>query len=170
MCCSESVRRCPGRQNARAGLGRQSMRSVSQGMCIPFRLRQADMGTANYEGTQCLTCNLPAPDAVVTGNSKYARSTAACIIVSERSYEARVMSDVRNCRNPLGIVNGHGAERSMRTPSSRELSRRSSPRVEESGKTGFNSAKKSIAGNQTQPRWLVSQRRFSLRHWTAPNN
>jgi hypothetical protein len=36
----------------------------------------------------------------------------------------------------------------MRTPSSRELSRRSAPRVEETGKTGFNST---IAGNQINP-------------------
>lgn len=51
--------------------------------CIPFRLRQTDavhMETANYEGTQCLTRNLPEPEAVVTGNSDQPQR-----VVSERT-------------------------------------------------------------------------------------
>jgi hypothetical protein len=103
-------------------------------MCLPFRFRQADMGTANYHprtgGAQCLTRNIPAPDTVLTGNSKYARSTTAYsqwtkpVLTEIKMIYNLGMSDVRNCRNQMGIVKDHGVVIN-------KLSRCSPPRVGE---------------------------------------
>lgn len=64
------------------------MRSVSQGMCIPFRLRQADMATVNYhprtEGTLLYVSRaIYQHPAQYCNNEQFKYS--GCVTVNEKS-------------------------------------------------------------------------------------
>jgi hypothetical protein len=138
------------------------MRSISQGVCIPFRLRQGDIGD----------CELSSEDRGHThAQSTSTRRSRNGHMPDQpqrshcQSVSGALFGDERckgTCRNQLGIIN-HDAGRSKNTPSLREVSRRSPPhslKRQERGKTGFNQfvrvqpstesrAPYSIAGNQT---------------------